>query len=205
MTTAAPVPTANPGPENLVRGTLFALVAVPVGVVLWVVIWSFGFVSAIVAFAIAASAAWLYRRGSGGRVSTRGALLISGVVLFTLLLSFYIGLVTDYVRAVAEQTGLTWSEAFTHPLFWTAFNEDFGALLNDNLLNLGLALLFGVFGAFSVLRRAFVGAKSLPAGTAPATQDPFFPAPPAPPVAPQVNPGSSGILNSGTEEQPEKI
>ncbi len=203
MTTpATTVPAPNPAPENLVRGTLFALIAVPVGVALWVLIWSFGFVSSLVAFAIAAAAAWLYRKGSGGRVSTRGALLISGVVLVALLLSFYFGLVTDYVRALADQTGLTWIQAFTHPLFWSAFNGDFGSLLNANLANLGIALAFGVLGAFSVLRRAFVAAKPVTSRVLPAGPASLFDAPPAPPVAPEVNPDSSGALNGSSGELP---
>ncbi|MET4780401.1 hypothetical protein [Glaciihabitans sp. UYNi722] len=194
------IPARELPPENLVRGTLFALLAVPIGVVLWVVIWSFGFVSAIAAFAVAAAAAWLYRKGSGGRVSTKGAVLISGVVLVTLLLSFYCGLVTDYVRAIADAADLTWIQAFTHPLFWTAFGEDFGALLTSNAVVLILSLALGVLGAFSVLRVAFATSKQ-PAGIAPMIQDPPFPATPS---APQVNSGSSGTLNGGAN-QPDTI
>lgn len=187
--------------ENMVKGLLFALIAVPLGVVFWVVIWSFGFISAIVAFAVAAAAAWLYRKGSGGRVSTKGAFLISGVVLVTLLLSFYAGLVTDFVRAAAETNGLSWVQALRHPLFWPTFNENFGAILNDNLPNLVFALLFGVLGAFSVLRRAFADTKREAKGVSLVANEPVIPAPPTP----QVNPGSSGVFNDGVGEQPEKV
>ena len=190
-----------PPAENIVKGLLFALIAVPLGVVLWVVIWSFGFVSAIVAFAVAAAAAWLYRKGSGGRVSTKGAFLISGVVLVTLLLSFYAGLVTDFMRAAAEELGLSWIQALQHPFFWPIFNENFGAILNENLPNLIFALLFGVLGAFSVLRRAFTDTKREAKGISLVANDPVVPAPPTP----QVNPGSSGVLNDGVGEQPEKV
>jgi hypothetical protein len=146
--------------ENVVRGTIFALLAVPVGVILWVVIWSLGVVSAIVAFVVAAGAAWLYSKGSGGRVSVTGALVISGVVLVTLIVSFYFGLVSDWIRAVAEQTGLNPIQALAAPAFWPSFNSVFGQLLKADLPSLGLALLFGVFGAFSVLRRAFASARA---------------------------------------------
>jgi hypothetical protein len=201
-------PAANPVPENVIRGTLFTLVAVPAGIVLWVVIWSFGFVSALVAFAIAVAATWLYRKGSGGRVSKKGAMLISGVVLVTLLLSFYFGLVTDYVRAVSDQTALTWIQVFTHPLFWSSFNEEFGPMLNDNIPNLLMALAFGVLGAFTTLRRVFASAKT-PESRAALPPRSWFAAPPAPPIAPQpapqVNSESTGTLNGGTGEQPTTI
>jgi hypothetical protein len=160
--------------ENVVRGAIFALLAVPVGVILWVVIWSLGVVSAIVAFVVAAGAAWLYRRGSGGRVSLSGALVISGVVLGTLLASFYFGIVSDWIRAVVEQTGLSPIQALAAPAFWPSFNSVFGELLKADLPSLGIALLFGVLGAFSVLRRAFASAR---AQSAPVPLEPLFPRP----------------------------
>ena len=129
--------------------------AVPVGIVLWVIIWSIGIVSALVAFAVAAFAAWLYRKGSGGLVSKVGALVIAGVVLGTILLSFYFGLVSDYAKYAGEQLGLDPFAAVLDPLFWPNFNPDFGPLLNSNLLNLVFALALGTLGAFSVIRKAY--------------------------------------------------
>lgn len=143
-----------PLPENVVRGALFAAIAVPVGIVLWVIIWSIGIVSALVAFAVAAFAAWLYRKGSGGLVSKVGALVIAGIVLGTILLSFYFGLVSDYAKYAGEQLGLNPFAAVLDPLFWPNFNADFGTLMNGNLLNLVFALALGTLGAFSVIRKA---------------------------------------------------
>lgn len=158
------------------------MLAVPAGVILWVVIWSLGVVSAIVAFVVAAGAAWLYRKGSGGRVSFAGALVISGVVLVTLLVSFYFGLVADWTRAVVEQTGLNPIQALSAPAFWPSFNSVFGQLLKADLPSLGLALLFGVFGAFSVLRRTFSAAH---AQSTPITHEPLFPRPEEPKASPE--------------------
>lgn len=157
MSFTPPPSESAPGalPENVVRGGLFAAVAVPVGIVLWVIIWSIGFVSSLVAFAVAAFAAWLYRKGSGGLVSKVGALVIAGIVLGTILLSFYFGLVFDYAKYAGEQLNLNPFAAVLDPLFWPNFNADFGMLLNGNLLNLALALAFGTLGAFSVIRRAY--------------------------------------------------
>jgi len=144
-----------PLPENVVRGGLFAAIAVSVGIVLWVIIWSIGIVSALVAFAVAAFAAWLYRKGSGGLISKVGALVIAGIVLGTILLSFYFGLVSDYAKYAGEQLGLTPFAAVLDPLFWPNFNADFGTLLNGNLLNLVFALALGTLGAFSAIRKAY--------------------------------------------------
>ncbi|MFM9919085.1 hypothetical protein [Lacisediminihabitans sp. H27-G8] len=170
----APVPL----PENVVRGGMFAAVAVPLGIVLWVVIWSIGFVSAIVAFAVAAFAAWLYRKGSGGLVSKVGALVIAGIVLVTILLSFYFGLVSDYAKFAGEQLGLNPFAAVLDPLFWPNFTADFGLLLNANLLNLLFALALGTLGAFSVIRKAY-RSSSIPA---PVANAPVATAPVVPPV-----------------------
>ncbi|TXN30331.1 hypothetical protein [Lacisediminihabitans profunda] len=183
MTTPALPESTQPAVlENVVRGTIFALLAVPVGVILWVVIWNLGVVSAIVAFVVAAAAAWLYRKGSGGRVSFTGALVISGVVLATLLLSFYFGLVSDWVRAVVEQTRLNPIQALTDPGFWPSFNSVFGELLKSELPSLGLALLFGLLGAFTVLRRAFASAR---AQSTPVPLEPLFPRPEPPRADPE--------------------
>ena len=169
----------HPLPENIVRGGLFALVAVPVGIVLWVIIWSIGIVSAIVAFAVAAFAAWLYRKGSGGLVSKLGAVVIAGIVLGTILLSFYFGLVSDFAKYAGEQLGLNPFAAVLDPAFWPNFNADFGLLLNGNLLNLVFALVLGALGAVSVIRKAYKSGN---------TPVPSVAAPTVPPVANPVEP-----------------
>lgn len=166
---APPAPIA----ENVLRGALFAAIAIPVGVIVWAVIWSFGFIVSIVAFGVAAAAVWLYTKGSGGVIGRAGAFVVSGVVLVTLLLAFWVGLVVDYVRAVAEVTGLTYTEAFTNDVFWPAFNSDFGYLIEQNGFNFLLAIAFGVLGAFSVIRGAFRTAKAREAAQAAAYGSPY--------------------------------
>ena len=194
-------PTPVLPPENVGRGLLFSLIAVPVGVILWTVIWAIGIISALVAFAVAAGAVWLYRKGSGGRVSFKGVIVIGVVTLATLILAFITGLVWDYAGYVGDELGgVSQFEALNHPLFWTAFSLDFNALFVGNLPNFGLALLFGVLGAFSVLRSVFKEAAAAPAqafdfplgdpaaGTQPASP---YAAPTdaaAPAAAPVVNP-----------------
>ncbi|HLU28530.1 MAG TPA: hypothetical protein VKZ65_08835, partial [Glycomyces sp.] len=60
---------AEPQPVNEVRGVLFALAIIPVGIILWGIVWSLGFISAIVGFAVAIGAMFLYKLGTGGRIT----------------------------------------------------------------------------------------------------------------------------------------
>ena len=150
-------------PENVGRGLLFSLIIIPLGVIVWTVIWAIGVISALVAFAVSAGAVWLYRKGSGGRVSLPGVIVIGVVTLVTLALAFITGLVWDYASYVGDELGVGQFEALNHPLFWTAFSADFSVLISANGLNLLLALVFGVLGAFSVLRNVFKEAAAAPA------------------------------------------
>ena len=163
--------------ENVVRGSLFAAIAIPAGIIVWDVLWTLGVIASLVAFGMAWAAATLYRRGSGGVVSVLGASIIAGVVVVGLLLSFYVGLLTDYVLAVSGATGLGPLETIALADFWPYFAEDFGAMIENNLVGFGLATLFSVIGAYSVLHNAFRTATP----TAPA--DPYAVAAAAPAAA----------------------
>lgn len=158
MTTPA-AESHSPATERVLRGTLLALLVVPVGVALWVVIWNLGYVSAIVAFLIALGAAFLYKLGAGGTISKRGALIVTGIVVIAVLLSFYAGMVSDYANFIAVEAGIGPFEALSLPMFWSAFNADLPLVIEAYLPDFGLALLFGALGAFSVLRSAFKSAS----------------------------------------------
>ena len=198
-----PAETAKPvlPPENVGRGLLFSLVVIPAGIIIWTLIWAIGFVASIVAFAVAAGAVWLYRKGSGGRVGIAGVIVIAVVTLATLVLAFLAGLVWDYAAFQIKGTDMTHFEAIAHPLFWPYFGNDLPALLEGNGLNILLALGFGVLGAFAILRGVFKEAKAAPAQAfdfpiadqnttatgavaAPTTGTPAPGAPAVPPVAP---------------------
>ncbi|MET3810536.1 hypothetical protein [Arthrobacter sp. UYEF3] len=125
-----PLPRTRMGsPENTMRGTLFAVAVIPVGVGLWMILWKLGWMTSIVAFLTAAGAARLYLAGSmasgsmaSGSMSRRGARVVVAVTAATVLLSFLGGI-------------------------WLHLTTDFtGALL--------MALLFGALGCFVSLRPA---------------------------------------------------
>jgi hypothetical protein len=147
--------------ENIPRGTLVALLIIPAGVLAWVLLWQFGLVASIVAFGVAIGALWLYRFGSGGRISRTGAIRITIIVVITLLLSFFAGLVSDVVPFYASQRNIPVISALTSSEFWTFFNHALANNIGNVAVPLLLAAVFGVLGCFSVLRTAFVQTRAV--------------------------------------------
>ena len=166
--------------ENVQRGTVFALIAIPVGIVVWVILWSFGFIASIVGFGVAWLALFLYRFGSGGIVSRTGAIRVTLITIGTLIVAIYAGLVADGVTGFGQVSGLGPIESLTSPEFWSLFN---GLLSEpevwaDILPSVGLALLFGALGCFSLLRGAFMTSRVTAAEAADAAVAPVEPANP---------------------------
>ena len=183
--------------ENVARGTLFALVAVPAGVIVWVVLWNFGFIASIVGFGVAYAAMFLYRFGSGGVLSRTGALRVALVTIGTLLIAFFGGVVSDVLGVWTAETGEGVLAGLVSPDFWTAFQQIIAldGVAASYLPDFGLALLFGALGCFGLLRRAFRStAPAAPvapfATTAPVAPPaaPFAPQPPAPTAGADASP-----------------
>lgn len=143
--------------EDVLRGTIFALAALPVGVILWMVIWSLGFLASIVSFAAAFLAAKLYVAGARS-LGRRGAWVVAGVTASTILVSFGGGVWLD---AVAYLGGEPWTmvmdpEPFALIEYNFYNNPDFmGGYLKDFLM----ALLFGGLGCFFTLRQLFAATR----------------------------------------------
>jgi hypothetical protein len=186
--------------EDVARGALLSLLAIPVGVVLWTLIWSVGIVASIVAFVIAIAAVWLYRRGSGGLISRSGAWIVTLVVVVTLLLSFWVGMVVDYAGGLAHLNYLS------EPRFFDLFNSDFAVNFNNDLPSFGLALLFSALGCFRVLGRAFATARATSSttstfGTAPEVPTSAYIAQPETQTEPHLNPESTGTISSAPDDR----
>ena len=147
---AAPTPV-----ENVGKGTAFALLAIPAGVAVWLILWKFGFIASIVGFGVVWVAVQLYVRGSGGAISRLGAFVILGVVVVTLLLSFFSGMVYDVAEEVGKASSMTTWEAFTHDRFWPFFWDVFSDILPEYRTDFLIAAGFGALGAFSMLRAVF--------------------------------------------------
>jgi hypothetical protein len=157
-------------PENVQRGTIFTLLVIPAGIIVWLLIWSIGWIASIVAFGVAIGALRLYRWGSGGRVGRVGATTVTVVTIVTLLLSFVSGMVMDIGRVFTRQQGVGWVEALTSGDFWRVFSSSVNAGFGSVAGSFALALLFGVLGCFSVLRAVFAQAQAesaLPLATPP--------------------------------------
>ena len=206
--TDAQTPPAAPAlpPENVQRGTVLSLAIIPAGIIIWAIIWSFGFIASIVAFGVAIGAVFLYRLGSGGRIGRQGAVSVTLITIVTLLLAFFSGIVVDGLIGFSEATGAPWIALITDPVFW---EQLFAILGEDGVLasyapNFGLALLFGALGCFSVLRGAFRESAATPPAafdypTAPQAASgtgaygvgvDYSALPPVPPVPPVTPPGA---------------
>jgi hypothetical protein len=149
-------------PENVVRGLLLALIALPAGVLVFTLIWNLGFISAIVGFGVAFAAFFLYRLGSGGRVSLQGALVVTLVTVGTLIAAFIFANVSDIATVYAQESGLSWFEVLSSPgflplAFELIFSPEGLAAIGGNA---AITLLFGVLGCFTVLRGAFKEARA---------------------------------------------
>jgi hypothetical protein len=166
--TPAPMPPATPEalpPENVQRGTLLALLVIPAGIVVWVILWGFGFIASLVAFGIAIGALWLYRFGSGGRISRAGAVRVTLVTVVALILAFVAGLVSEVLPMYANQRNIDFVSALTSGEFWSFFNNAVANNFGDVAVQFVIALAFGALGCFSVLRTAFRQTREMEAGT----------------------------------------
>jgi hypothetical protein len=160
--------------ENVQRGTVFALIVIPVGIVAWLVLWNFAILGSIVAFGVAWLAVRLYRFGATV-IGRPGAIRIAIITGVTLVLSLFAGIANDvanyYVGLLGD--GTTALLAALTPDFWSYFWGLFPTIVGGYLPSILIALLFGAFGCFSVLRNAFMGTK--PATGMP--MSPLFPRP----------------------------
>ena len=176
--------------ENIPRGTLMTLLIVPAGILAWVLLWQFGLVASIVAFGVAIGALWLYRFGSGGRISRTAAIRITIIVIVTLALSFFAGLVSDVVPLYASQRNIPILSALTSSEFWTFFNHALSNNFGNIAVPLLLAAVFGLLGCFSVLRTAFVQTRAVDPTTGLASPGTAAPGTAAPIPAPDADPNA---------------
>jgi len=185
-----PSPSSAPS-ENVQRGVVFALLALPAGVIAWDILWTFGFVASIVAFGIAYLAVRLYRFGSGGRVTRSGAIAIAVITIGTLIVAYISGYAVQIVGLYSTQSGASIPESLVSPRFWSIV---FASMTTGSaLIQLLIAAAFGALGCFGILRNAFMqtrvqqtmDATSTPPVPNPNPQygenaAPSVPAPPAP-------------------------
>lgn len=155
--TPAPAPAAPAvlPAENLTKGTLFALLIIPAGVLAWGFVAALGYISWIVGALIVFGALGLYRFGSGGRITNAGAIRVSVIVVVTLALSFVAGFVFPQ-----------WSY-FSRAIGSGKFFEGLAAVLGRAggaaAIDVIAVLVFAVIGIVVAFRTAAQQAKQLPA------------------------------------------
>lgn len=161
---ALPVPrVGTESRESTVRGTVFALAMVPVGVALWLILWKMGWIGSIVAFVTAAGAARLYiagsTAGSGGTMTRRGAWVVVAVTIATVLLSFMGTIwldIADYMGGASPLALLFEPEAWNLLGYNLANNAELVQSLQGEFL---MALLFSALGCFFTLRQLFAQSR----------------------------------------------
>ncbi len=179
-------------PENVQRGVAFAVIALPLGIIAWDLLWSVGFIASIVALGVAYLALRLYRVGSGGPIGRPGAIAVTVVTIVTLVLAFISGFAFDMVGLYSSQHGTSVPETLVTPGFWASVFASMAS--GQNAISFLLAGVFGLLGCFGILRTAFRQTRPQSAGSVlpgarlmyPPQQD-APPVPPAPPAGPTLN------------------
>ena len=135
--------------ENVGRGILFSLLAIPLGVGLTVGVWQLGFVASITALAMAVAAIWLYTKGAGTAPSM-GALPLIAVIVVGVVGSAVGIIAVDAVRYLAEEyPGLAMGDQVAFVIenlgdakVWQSYAGDIAMLS-----------LFAALGTFRVIRQ----------------------------------------------------
>jgi hypothetical protein len=152
--TALP-PRALAGREDILRGAVFALAVVPLGFIVWLVLWDLGWMASIVAFIAAAGAARLYVLGAGGTISRSGVWIVIALTVATVLLSFLGSMLVDAAKFLGGGSPLAMlADAETWDLLGYNLTTN-RALVDSYFGDFLLALLFSALGCFFTLRQLF--------------------------------------------------
>lgn len=168
---SAPLPAGPPNPyppgpppavvtvvERVGRGLVFALVAIPVAAGVAALIWRLGFIASISSFVLAAAAALLYAKGSGG-VVRKGLPIVIAIIVVGTVVSWFAVIATDLAMYYPELDAAQ-LEAYPTRGSFIADNLFYGPVVSTYLKDLGLFALFAALGTFGVLRRLWQAART---------------------------------------------
>ncbi|WP_223690335.1 hypothetical protein [Leifsonia poae] len=147
-----------PESERVIRGLALALLVIPVGMVLWALLWNIGFIASIVSYGVAFGAVWLYRIGSKARVTRAAFWALLGIIVVTVVLSLLAGIFTDAARFV----DIPLTQALTDPEFWGLYWQNIftnAQLWSTYLPQILLALAFGALGCYRTIRALAVESR----------------------------------------------
>lgn len=151
--------TAPASKGNVKLGLLLSLIVIPVGIALWVLIWSFGFMASFVSFAIAWLAIYLYTLGAKSEVTRRTAPYILGVIVSGIILAFLGGMASDAVGFYVEDTDMSQWSAILSADYWMFFVDNLlhnGELWSSYFMDILIALGFGLLGCYGVIKDLFI-------------------------------------------------
>lgn len=143
--------------NNQSRGLLAALLAIPLGILIWVFLWQYGFIASIAAFAIAYVAVWLYNWGSGSEVTKSVAPYLMGIIVLGVILAFLSGMVSD--AWAAYTTELEGKEGFFSADFWILFADNLtrADLWGSYTMDIVISIAFAALGAGGVIFNLYKG------------------------------------------------
>lgn len=138
-------------PERVGRGALLALLAIPAGVLLSAIIWKLGFVASLSGVVVAAGAAVLYARGSGGRLK-KGIPIIAAIIAVGIAGSFFAAVAVDLFD-VFPKLSPDITSGYAGRGSFVAQNLFYGPVLKEYSGQLVMFVLFGVLGGFGTILR----------------------------------------------------
>lgn len=200
-----PTPT-QPAVENVTRGAVFALAAIPASIIIFALAGGFFGINGFPAIVVPYIAGWLYATGAGAALTRRGWLPYILISLVAVVVGLIVGL---FAAAFHSYTQVGGDNPFAPQVFTTAMNQlrNFDGVLWI-LVGLGLGVA-AIVGTVRGVNRTAQSGRLTPAQTqqladeAAASQNAGVvapPAPPAPPAAPAApaapnQPSPSVLLN----------
>lgn len=133
--------------HNVVRGRLLALLVIPVGVALWILLWSWGFMSALVAFAIAYGAIWLFKLGAKTQPSRTDVYYLLAVIAVGVVAAFLGGMISDAWNVWSTEVAS--GAEFFGVDFWSFVGQNItnGDLWKSYMTDILIAIVFAALGA----------------------------------------------------------
>lgn len=101
----------EPNNKSRVRGILLALLSIPVGIIIWVIIWRLGYVAALASLAMAVLAFWLYEKGARQKPDIIAIIWLLVIIIAGAVLAFLCGILSDGIIAMMEEVGVSFGEA----------------------------------------------------------------------------------------------
>ena len=184
--------------ENVNRGTVFALLAIPASIVAFGFAASFSFfIVALAALVIPSFAAWLYAKGAGTPLSRAGWGPYIGVSATAIVVGVVSAIIGGTYAGYLGKEG-PFSAAFLRTL-GNQFTENIG----DTVLTIVIGLAVGAVAIAGVLRGPRTPGARNPGLVATATPEEVPPVtPPAASTPPAANAPSPGVILNGKPIDP---